>query len=123
MRVVQVAKPNAPFELVERPMPEPGPREVRIKVEACGICHSDSFAVTGTFPGITYPAVPGHEIAGRIDAVGPGVTTWRVGPAGRRRLVRRRLLDVAPAAAAATSSPAAISRCRASTMTAAMPIT
>ena len=70
MRVVQVAKPNAPFELVERPIPEPGPREARIKVEACGICYSDSYVVTGTFPGVRYPAVPGHEIAGRVDAVG-----------------------------------------------------
>ncbi len=92
MRVVQVAKPNAPFELVERPMPEPGPRQVRIKVEACGICHSDSYVVTGTFPGVRYPAVPGHEIAGRIDAIGPDVTTWRVGQRVGRRLVRRRLL-------------------------------
>ena len=79
MRAVQVAKPNAPLEMVERPMPEPGAREVRIKVEACGICHSDVSSVTGSFPGIQYPIVPGHEIAGRIDAIGPGVTTWKVG--------------------------------------------
>jgi len=79
MRVIQVAKANAPFELVERPTPEPGPREVRIKVEACGICYSDSFVVAGTLPGVRFPAVPGHEIAGRIDAVGPEVATWRVG--------------------------------------------
>jgi D-arabinose 1-dehydrogenase-like Zn-dependent alcohol dehydrogenase len=79
MRVVQVAKPNAPLELVERPMPEPGPGQVRIKVEACGICHSDSFAVEGTWPGIQYPTVPGHEVAGHIDAIGTGITTWRVG--------------------------------------------
>src|SRR3972149_953530 len=78
MRVVKVAKPDAPFDLVERPMPEPGPRQVRIKVEACGICHSDSYVVTGTFPGVRYPAVPGHEIAGRIDKVGSNATTWRV---------------------------------------------
>jgi D-arabinose 1-dehydrogenase-like Zn-dependent alcohol dehydrogenase len=79
MRAVQVREPNAPLELVEREMPEPGPRQVRVKVEACGICHSDSFVVNGTFPGIRYPAVPGHEIAGRIDALGPEVTSWRVG--------------------------------------------
>ena len=79
MRVIQVKEPNAPFELVERQMPEPGPREVRLKVEACGICHSDDFVVTGSFPGVRYPAVPGHEIAGRIDKAGAGVTTWRVG--------------------------------------------
>ena len=79
MRVVQVVKPNAPLELVERPIPEPGPRQARIKVEACGVCHSDVFVVTGAFPGVRYPAVPGHEIAGRIDAIGSEVTTWRVG--------------------------------------------
>ena len=79
MRVVQVVKPSAPLELVERPIPEPGPRQARIKVEACGVCHSDVFAVTGAFPGVHYPAVPGHEIAGRIDAIGSEVTTWRVG--------------------------------------------
>ena len=79
MRVIEIAKPNAPFELVERPTPEPGPRQVRIKVEACGICHSDVFAATGAFPGVHYPAVPGHEVAGRIDAIGPDVTTWKVG--------------------------------------------
>jgi D-arabinose 1-dehydrogenase-like Zn-dependent alcohol dehydrogenase len=79
MRVVQVAEPNAPFELVERKVPEPGPREVRIKVEACGICFSDSYVVTGTYPGVKYPAVPGHEIAGRIDAVGSNVTNWTEG--------------------------------------------
>ena len=79
MRVIEIAKPNAPFELVERPTPEPGPRHVRIKVEACGICHSDAFVATGTFPGVHYPAVPGHEIAGRIDAVGSDVTTWKAG--------------------------------------------
>ena len=79
MRVVQIAEPNAPFELVERPTPEPGPREVRIKVEACGICHSDAFVATGAFPGVRYPAVPGHEIAGRIDKIAADVTTWREG--------------------------------------------
>jgi len=79
MRVVQVSKPGSPLELVERPVPEPGPGKVRIKVEACGICHSDAFTVEGHYPGIVYPRVPGHEIAGRVDALGPGVTAWRVG--------------------------------------------
>ena len=79
MRVAQVTAPNTPLELVERPIPEPGAREVRVKVEACGICHSDSFTVQGAWPGIKYPRVPGHEIAGRIDAIGPGVTTWKTG--------------------------------------------
>jgi D-arabinose 1-dehydrogenase-like Zn-dependent alcohol dehydrogenase len=79
MRVVQVCEPGAPLELIERALPEPGPDKVRIKVEACGICHSDSYVVNGTYPGIRYPAVPGHEIAGHIDALGPGVTSWRLG--------------------------------------------
>jgi len=79
MRAVQIAKPHAPHELVERPVPKPERREVRIKVEACGICHSDSYPVEGTFPGIKYPIVPGHEVAGRVDAVGADVTTWKVG--------------------------------------------
>ena len=78
MRAVQVEKPGSGLELVERPMPEPGPSQVRIKVEACGICHSNSFTVLGLVP-INYPRVPGHEIAGRIDAVGPGVTAWTKG--------------------------------------------
>jgi D-arabinose 1-dehydrogenase-like Zn-dependent alcohol dehydrogenase len=76
---MQVREPKGALELVERPLPEPGPSQVRIKVEACGICHSDSFTVEGLFPGITYPRVPGHEIAGHIDAIGPEVTSWRVG--------------------------------------------
>jgi D-arabinose 1-dehydrogenase-like Zn-dependent alcohol dehydrogenase len=73
MRAVQVTRQNGPLELVEREIPEPGPGQVRIRVEACGICHSDSFTKEGTFPGITYPRVPGHEIAGVVDAVGAGV--------------------------------------------------
>jgi D-arabinose 1-dehydrogenase-like Zn-dependent alcohol dehydrogenase len=77
MRVVQVAAPGAPFELVERELPSPGNGEVRIRVQACGVCHSDSFTKEGSFPGIRYPIVPGHEIAGRIDAVGPGAEPWR----------------------------------------------
>ena len=96
MRVVQVKEPNAPFELVERPMPEPGPREARIKVEACGICHSDVFVATGTFPGIRYPAVPGHEIAGRIEQDRLRRHHLARRAAGRRRLVRRRLLRLRP---------------------------
>ncbi len=79
MRVVQVARKGGPFELVERDMPTPGPGEVRIKVQACGVCHSDSIAKEGLFPSVTYPIVPGHEIAGVIDAVGDGVIGWRVG--------------------------------------------
>jgi len=79
MRAVQVSRPNGPFELVEREIPEPGTTSVRIKISACGICHSDSFTKEGTFPGVQYPRIPGHEIAGIIDAVGKGVVGWSAG--------------------------------------------
>jgi len=65
--------------MVERELPQPGPRQVRVKVQACGLCHSDSLTKDGHFPGITYPRVPGHEVAGMIDAVGSEVPRWRVG--------------------------------------------
>ena len=79
MRVMQVTQPNGPFELVEREIPEPGDGQVRLKVEACGICHSDSLTREGTWPGVQYPRVPGHEVAGIIDAVGAGVVGWTAG--------------------------------------------
>jgi D-arabinose 1-dehydrogenase-like Zn-dependent alcohol dehydrogenase len=79
MRSVQVARPKGPFELVERDIPAPRAGTVRIKVQACGICRSDSFTKEGTFPGLQYPRVPGHEIAGIVDAVGPGVPGWTAG--------------------------------------------
>src|SRR6266536_168861 len=79
MRVVQVSRPNGPFEIVERPIPEPGAGSVRIRVQACGICHSDSVTKEGYYPGIQYPRVPGHEVAGVIDAVGPGAAGWQPG--------------------------------------------
>src|SRR5580704_11814231 len=79
MRVVQVPRPKGPLEIVERPIPEPGPGEVRIRVQACGICHSDSIVKDGLFPNIQYPRVPGHEVAGVIDAVGTGVARWKPG--------------------------------------------
>ena len=79
MRVVQVGRAGGSFEIVNRPIPEPGAGTVRIKVQACGVCHSDSFVKDGAFPGIQYPRVPGHEVAGVIDAVGPGVTGWEPG--------------------------------------------
>jgi D-arabinose 1-dehydrogenase-like Zn-dependent alcohol dehydrogenase len=79
MRVVQVARPGGDLELVERPIPEPGRGQVRIKVEACGICHSDVLVKEGFWPGLQYPRVPGHEIAGRVDAVGPEVAQWKPG--------------------------------------------
>lgn len=79
MRAIQVTKANGPFELVEREIPEPGPGEVRIKIHACGVCHSDSMTKEGAFPGIDYPRIPGHEIAGVIDAIGEGVKGWKPG--------------------------------------------
>ncbi|HQR40617.1 MAG TPA: alcohol dehydrogenase catalytic domain-containing protein, partial [Blastocatellia bacterium] len=79
MRAVQVSRKDGPLELVEREIPEPGPGAVRIRVEACGICHSDSFTKEGTFPGVLYPRVPGHELAGVVDAVGAGVVQWEPG--------------------------------------------
>jgi len=79
MKAVQVSKPGGNFEVVERNIPEPAKNQVRIKVEACGICHSDALVKEGYWPGIQYPRVPGHEIAGRIDAVGADVTNWKPG--------------------------------------------
>ncbi|RPH55097.1 MAG: alcohol dehydrogenase, partial [Lysobacterales bacterium] len=79
MRAVQVSKPGAPFELVKRERPKPGRGEVLVRVQACGVCHSDAIAKEGLFPGIPYPIVPGHEVAGVIDEVGEGVVGWTVG--------------------------------------------
>jgi propanol-preferring alcohol dehydrogenase len=79
MKAVQVSKANGPFEVVERDVPEPAAGQVRIKVEACGICHSDAFVKSGGFPGLVLPRIPGHEIAGRVDAVGANVTAWKKG--------------------------------------------
>jgi D-arabinose 1-dehydrogenase-like Zn-dependent alcohol dehydrogenase len=79
MRSVQVSKPKGPLEIVEKDVPEPKARQVRIKVQACGICHSDSVTKEGLFLGIRYPRVPGHEIAGVIDKVGKDVTQWEPG--------------------------------------------
>ncbi|HST10370.1 MAG TPA: alcohol dehydrogenase [Terriglobales bacterium] len=79
MKVAQVPKAGAPFEIVERDIPQPGPGQVRIKVHACGVCHSDVLTKEGLFPGLQYPRVPGHEISGHIDAVGPGVLQWKTG--------------------------------------------
>ena len=79
MRIAQIAQPKSPFQIVEREIPQPSEGRVRVKIQACGVCHSDSFTVEGTFPGIQYPRVPGHEIAGIIDEIGPGVSGWNVG--------------------------------------------
>ena len=76
MRAVQVSRPNGPFEIVERQIPEPGAGSIRIRVQVCGICHSDSLTKEGHYPGIQYPRVPGHEVAGVIDAVGRGTVGW-----------------------------------------------
>ena len=79
MKTVQVPKAGADFEVVEREIPEPGLGHVRIRVQACGICHSDVITKEGSFPGISYPRVPGHEVAGVIDEVGAGVKDWKKG--------------------------------------------
>ena len=79
MRAVQVSQPGGAFETVEREIPVPGPGFVRVRVEACGICHSDALTKEGQWPGIEYPRVPGHEIAGVVDAVGPDVPLWSRG--------------------------------------------
>jgi D-arabinose 1-dehydrogenase-like Zn-dependent alcohol dehydrogenase len=99
MRAVQVSRPKAALEVVEREVPQPGPGTVRVKVEACGVCHSDSVTIDGLFPGIEYPRVPGHEVIGTIDAVGAGVTDlvagqrvgvgWNGGYDGRCEACRR----------------------------------
>jgi len=79
MKAAQISKPGGDWELVEREISEPGAGQVRVKVEACGICHSDVLVKEGLWPGIQYPRVPGHEVAGHVDAVGSGVTQWKKG--------------------------------------------
>jgi D-arabinose 1-dehydrogenase-like Zn-dependent alcohol dehydrogenase len=79
MKVAQVPRPGGPIELVEREVPQPGFGEVRVRVQACGICHSDVYTKEGQWPGIQYPRVPGHEIAGVVDEVGSGVVGWKEG--------------------------------------------
>ena len=79
MKVAQVSRPGGPIELVEREVPQPGFGEVRVRVQACGICHSDMFTKEGQWPGLQYPRVPGHEIAGVVDEVGSGVVGWKEG--------------------------------------------
>jgi D-arabinose 1-dehydrogenase-like Zn-dependent alcohol dehydrogenase len=79
MKAAQIAKPGGDFEVVEREIPKPGAGQVRIKVQACGICHSDVLTKEGSLPGIEYPRVPGHEVAGVVDEVGEGITEWKKG--------------------------------------------
>src|SRR6267378_672111 len=77
-RAVEVSAPGA-LRVVERSIPNPGPGQVRIRVEACGICHTDAATVMGIYPRLTLPRVPGHEVVGRIDALGAGVSRWKIG--------------------------------------------
>ena len=79
MKAIQVSKPGGDLELVDRPLPVPGPNAVRIKVQACGVCHSDAMMKEGLWPGLKYPRIPGHEVAGIIDELGPNVTPWQKG--------------------------------------------
>src|ERR1700694_4774560 len=79
MKAAQISKPGGDFEIVEREIPKPGAGQVRIKVQACGVCHSDVLTKEGSWPGIQYPRVPGHEVAGIIDEVGTGVSAWKKG--------------------------------------------
>ena len=79
MKVAQISKPGGDFEVVERKIPDPAAGQVRIKVQACGVCHSDVLTKEGLWPGIQYPRVPGHEVAGVIDALGAGITAWKPG--------------------------------------------
>jgi D-arabinose 1-dehydrogenase-like Zn-dependent alcohol dehydrogenase len=76
MRSVRATRAKGPLELVEVPIPQPGPGSVRVKVEACGVCHSDSVTKEGIWPGVQFPRAPGHEVAGVVDAIGAGVTGW-----------------------------------------------
>ena len=79
MKAAQIPKPGADFQIVDREIPEPGRGEVRLKVQACGVCHSDMFTKEGAWPGIEYPRVPGHEVAGIVDKLGDGVSEWEQG--------------------------------------------
>src|SRR5689334_22199379 len=79
MKVAYVPSPGADFQVAGRDIPTPGPRQVRIKVEACGICHSDVLTKDGIMPGIQYPRIPGHEVAGVVDELGAGVSEWSRG--------------------------------------------
>jgi D-arabinose 1-dehydrogenase-like Zn-dependent alcohol dehydrogenase len=79
MKAAQIPEPGADFEIVERDVPRPTAGQVRIKVQACGVCHSDVFTKEGWWPGIQYPRVPGHEVAGLVDEIGAGVTEWKKG--------------------------------------------
>ena len=104
MKAAQISKPGGDWELVERDIPEPGAGQVRVKVEACGICHSDFVVKEGLWPGLQYPRVPGHEVAGRIDAVGGNVTNGR-------KVSASASAGMADIVSCANSAGAAISQC------------
>jgi D-arabinose 1-dehydrogenase-like Zn-dependent alcohol dehydrogenase len=99
MKVAQVSSPGADFRIVEREIPEPGVGHVRIKVQACGVCHSDVLTKEGLWPGIQYPRVPGHEVAGTIDELGAGVPSGRRGSASVSAGMAGRTARVASAGA------------------------
>src|SRR4029077_14418747 len=77
-KAVEVSAPGS-LRVVERTIPEPGPGQVRIRVEACGVCHTDASTIAGTYPGLTLPRVPGHEVVGRVEALGSKVSKWKIG--------------------------------------------
>ena len=91
MRAVQIPRAGGPLELVERDVPVPGPGWVLVRVQACGVCHSDAFVKEGGFPGLTYPRVPGHEVAGLVEALGVRGQRLAGRPAGGGGVVRRAL--------------------------------
>ncbi|HZZ23286.1 MAG TPA: alcohol dehydrogenase catalytic domain-containing protein [Roseiarcus sp.] len=98
MRAMVVHKVGGPLVSEERDIPIPGPEEIRIRVQACGVCHSDTVTVQRLFPFVQYPRIPGHEVVGVVDGLGPGVKAFRMGERGGRRLVWRlvRLLRALP---------------------------
>ena len=122
MKVAVVPKPGADFEIQEREIPTPGQGQVRIKVQACGVCSSDHMVKDGLMPWIQYPRSPGHEVAGIIDELGPHVTAWKK---GRKSASAGTAATTSPAcnAVAAISSTALMKNGPASTTTAATPNT
>ena len=122
MKAAQISKPGGDWELVERAIPEPGAGQVRVKVEACGICHSDMFVKEGLWPGLQYPRVPGHEIGGRVDAVATTSLNGREVSASAWDGTAD-IVSCAHSAGAATSQCASIAKSPASISTADMPST
>ena len=120
MRVAQIARPGGPFELVERPIPQPEADWVRIRLQACGVCHSDSAVKEGLWPGVQYPRVPGHEAVGVVDAVGAGVSQWKPGQRVGVGWHGGTAVTAMPAGAAISSRVRLRSRSRGFRLTAAM---